>query len=310
MNLALIQARMGSSRFPGKVLQDLAGRPMLWHVVHRVRGSKSIDKVVIATTDKKIDDPIAEFCRQEGVDCFRGSEQDVLDRFYQAAKENHADVVVRITADCPLIDPAVIDKVFARFAARRLRLCLQHGSIHVSRMGSIRKYFRSRRWSGHGTRPRSLPNASMLRRICVRASFERRKSRARSRCRRRIIGGPSIILADLEFVRKVYAAFSKNEEFGFQEVFDLLKERPDLATIQAETITNEGLLQESLPAGEGGSGDEASARAVAGVAGTRAESDPQLRADVQQGIYAVCAGCCADFSAARQRLPRMGCGRQ
>ena len=115
MRVALIQARMGSSRLPGKVLEDLSGRPMLWHVVDRVRRASKVDKVVVATTDRVGDDPIARFCEQEDVGCFRGSEQDVLDRFYQAAKKHQADVVIRITADCPLIDPAVIDKVVARF---------------------------------------------------------------------------------------------------------------------------------------------------------------------------------------------------
>src|SRR5271163_2931910 len=106
---------MGSSRFPGKVLEDLCGRPMLWHVVNRVSKARNLDKVVIATSDGRVDDPIAQFCEREGIGCFRGSEQDVLDRFYGAAKANAADVVVRITADCPLIDPSVIDKVIARF---------------------------------------------------------------------------------------------------------------------------------------------------------------------------------------------------
>jgi len=115
VNVALIQARMGSSRFPGKVLEDLSGRPMLWHVVHRVRGAGRVERVVVATTDRAVDDPIARFCAQENIACFRGDEQDVLDRFYQAARADHADVVVRITADCPLIDPEVIDKVVERF---------------------------------------------------------------------------------------------------------------------------------------------------------------------------------------------------
>jgi len=113
--IAIIQARMGSSRFPGKTLADLAGRPMLSRVVERVSQSRAIDKVVVATSIAVGDDPIAEFCAKEGVLCFRGSEDDVLDRFYRAAKEHGADVVVRITADCPLIDAAVIDRVVERF---------------------------------------------------------------------------------------------------------------------------------------------------------------------------------------------------
>src|SRR5580692_2175930 len=88
VKLALIQARMGSSRFPGKVLEDLCGRPMLWHVVNRVGKARSLDKVVVATTDGAVDDPIAQFCEREGIVCFRGSEQDVLDRFYRAAEAN------------------------------------------------------------------------------------------------------------------------------------------------------------------------------------------------------------------------------
>ena len=116
MILALIQARMGSSRFPGKVLEDLAGHPLLWHVVKRVRRSGRVDKVVVATTDRSTDEPIARFCEEQGIGCFRGSEQDVLDRFYQAAKASPADALVRITADCPLIDPDVIDAVASHFA--------------------------------------------------------------------------------------------------------------------------------------------------------------------------------------------------
>lgn len=113
--VAIIQARMGSSRFPGKVLSDLGGQPVLWHVIDRTRRAKSIDDVIVATTESALDDSISNFCAAIGICCFRGSEEDVLDRFYNAAKHLKADVVVRITADCPLIDPGVIDEVVACF---------------------------------------------------------------------------------------------------------------------------------------------------------------------------------------------------
>ena len=113
--VAIIQARMGSSRFPGKVLSDLNGHPVLWHVIDRVKRATSIDDIIVATTDSALDDSISRFCEAISVCCFRGSEEDVLDRFYQAAKSLNADIVVRITADCPLIDPEVIDQVVARF---------------------------------------------------------------------------------------------------------------------------------------------------------------------------------------------------
>ena len=118
MILAVIQARMGSSRLPGKVLLDLAGRPVLQHGVERVRKSRLIDRVLVATTDRPGDEPIRQFCCEQGIACFGGSETDVLDRYWQAALSAGAgpgDGIVRITADCPLIDPVVIDRVIETF---------------------------------------------------------------------------------------------------------------------------------------------------------------------------------------------------
>jgi len=117
MNIvAIIQARMSASRLPDKVLLDINGRPMLDWVVERIRRAKLISQVVVATTIDPSDDPVAEFCHTNNIAFSRGSVHDVLDRYYQSAKECSADVVVRITADCPLIDPALIDDaVFSLF---------------------------------------------------------------------------------------------------------------------------------------------------------------------------------------------------
>ena len=117
--MAIIQARMGSTRLPGKVLKDLAGEPMLTRVVHRVCRANMLDDVVIATTTASADGVIAELCHRHGWPCFRGSEDDVLDRYYQAAMTYRADVLVRITSDCPLIDPDVVDKVVQAFIDRQ-----------------------------------------------------------------------------------------------------------------------------------------------------------------------------------------------
>jgi spore coat polysaccharide biosynthesis protein SpsF len=118
--LTIIQARMSSSRLPGKVLMDIAGRPMLQRVVERALAAKSSDGVIIATTSDPSDDILEQFCQKQGYTCYRGSLSDVLDRYYQAALQSRADVIVRLTADCPLIDPRMIDLTVSAFLSLTL----------------------------------------------------------------------------------------------------------------------------------------------------------------------------------------------
>ncbi len=114
--VASIEARMGASRLPGKVLMELAGRPALSRMLERVRQARSLDDIVIATTDNPADDAIVRWAEAEGVAVFRGSEDDVLDRVLRAQEKMGADIVVELCGDCPLIDPAVIDAAVARYA--------------------------------------------------------------------------------------------------------------------------------------------------------------------------------------------------
>ena len=123
----IVQARMGSTRLPGKVLKEISGKPMLEWVVRRAEKATKVNDLVVATTYVPEDDLIELWCREHGIACFRGAEFDVLERFYHAAKWRGSDRIVRITADCPLIDPKVIDQVIelfetsdADFAANRL----------------------------------------------------------------------------------------------------------------------------------------------------------------------------------------------
>lgn len=124
--LIIVQARMTSTRLPGKVLLPLAGEPMLTRLIERLRRVRRADGIVVATTTNATDDPIAALCAQLGVPCHRGSEHDVLSRYADAARVHGADVVVRITSDCPLIDPALIDQTIAAFD--------EGGSDYVSNM--------------------------------------------------------------------------------------------------------------------------------------------------------------------------------
>lgn len=109
--LAVLQARVSSTRLPGKVLLPVLGEPMLLRQIERVRRSQFIDKLVVATSTDPSDDALESLCRSAGVECFRGSLLDVLDRFVQAARPHQPEHVVRLTGDCPLADPVVIDEV-------------------------------------------------------------------------------------------------------------------------------------------------------------------------------------------------------
>lgn len=110
---AIVQARMGATRLPGKPLLEVLGRPLLDYQIERMRRAKLLDEIVVATTTSPKDRSIVWLCEQLNLPYHCGSEEDVLSRYYEAAREHQADIVVRITGDCPLIDPGIIDEVVA-----------------------------------------------------------------------------------------------------------------------------------------------------------------------------------------------------
>ncbi|MDM5246498.1 glycosyltransferase family protein [Lysinibacillus sp. G4S2] len=112
---AIIQARMGSTRLPGKILKEVNGKPLLAYQLERIARSNYIGKVVIATTVAPKDDVVIEFCENYGVDYYRGSEDDVLSRYYEAAEQYGGDTIVRLTSDCPIIDPVIVDETIQYF---------------------------------------------------------------------------------------------------------------------------------------------------------------------------------------------------
>lgn len=117
--VAIIQARMGSTRLPGKVLLHIKDKPILWHIVNRLRFSKHINNVVISTSVSKADDEIELFAKKNNIDYFRGSEDDVLDRMYKTALNFSADIIIRITGDCPCVDPFLIDNLIKMFETQK-----------------------------------------------------------------------------------------------------------------------------------------------------------------------------------------------
>jgi spore coat polysaccharide biosynthesis protein SpsF len=111
--VAIVQARTGSTRLPGKVLEQVGGRPMLAQLLRRLREARALTEIMVATTTESRDDAVVELAGTEGIGCFRGSEDDVLSRYVGAARNSGAEIVVRLTADCPLIDAGVVDRVVA-----------------------------------------------------------------------------------------------------------------------------------------------------------------------------------------------------
>ena len=129
--VATIEARMTSSRLPGKVLMPAGGVPMLKHLVTRLEAVASIEAIVLATTINKTDDPLVEFAKQENINYYRGSEDDVMLRVIEAAESVNADIVVEITGDCPIIDPQIVEQTIRMFKA--------HNADYVSN-AHIRSY--------------------------------------------------------------------------------------------------------------------------------------------------------------------------
>lgn len=117
--VATIEARMTSSRLPGKVLMPVLGRPILHYMVERLRQVPSLDAIVLATTVNQTDDVLADFARERGIGLFRGSEDDVMGRVIAAGESVHADVIVEVTGDCPIIDPGIVEQTIRMFKAHQ-----------------------------------------------------------------------------------------------------------------------------------------------------------------------------------------------
>jgi spore coat polysaccharide biosynthesis protein SpsF len=117
--IIIIQARMGSTRLPGKSLMMVKDKPLIGYVIDNLKDISCVDEIILATTSSPKDNPLARYVQSRGVSIYRGSETDVLDRYYEAAKAHQGGVIIRITGDCPLIDPRIIEQAFKKFKAGR-----------------------------------------------------------------------------------------------------------------------------------------------------------------------------------------------
>jgi len=233
--VAIIQARMGSTRLPGKVMADLGGRPVLERVVDRTSRARLVDQVVVATTLNSLDDVIAEACAQHGWNLFRGSENDVLDRYYQTASAYEAGVIVRVTCDCPLIEPEIIDRVVRAhletrpdYASNTLKRTYPLG-LDVEAMTSecLARAWREATLPWHRTHvtPYIYNNPASFRLLSVLGEADYSNYRW-------TLDGPE----DLAFLREVYARVSNNDTVSWREVLKVLTKEPQLAEINRNIV--------------------------------------------------------------------------
>jgi len=247
MRLAVIQARMGSSRLPGKVLRSLAGDPMLGRIVQRVAAAETVDTVIVATSDRPQDDTLAGFCASRAIACFRGSETDVLDRFWRAAASRGAQSVLRITADCPCADPDLIDAIHCLF----LEEDLDHASVCTGAGAAGTREFRwpdglDAEWMKFDALERAAREATApLDREHVTPYLWR--NRQWFRCAALVApadySGLRLTVdneADFQLIDSIYRHFAPNGLFRLADILALLQQHPELAEGNRAFIGREG----------------------------------------------------------------------
>jgi len=229
--VAIIQARITSTRLPGKVLMEIEGKSMLWHVLNRLKFSKKLDDIILAIPNTKENDILEKFAKDNKVRYFKGSEEDVLSRYYETAQKFNCDPIARVTSDCPLIDPEVVDLVVEKY--------LDLGADYTS--NTIKKTF-----------PRGLETEVFSFRILERAYTEAKNDLEREHVTLYFVKYPEIFrlvnvvnekdlsymrwtvdeAKDLEFVREVYRRLYKEGKiFSMKDIVSLLKKYPELMEI-------------------------------------------------------------------------------
>ena len=242
--VGIVQARIGSTRLPAKVLLPLLGEPMLSRVLRRTSRAERLDEVVVATTDQPADDAIVELAEREGWPVVRGSAHDVLDRYVVAARAHDADVIVRITSDCPVIDPNVIDMTIAAFdeadidyASNSLepRTFPRGLDVEVISREALERAWREDAdpaWREHVT-PFIYRHPEAFRLLAVRSEDDHSEQRW------------SVDTAeDYELVRRIFEAIGR-DDFGWREALAVVKDHPDWMAL------NRHIVQKRVPPADG-----------------------------------------------------------
>jgi spore coat polysaccharide biosynthesis protein SpsF (cytidylyltransferase family) len=294
MLAAVIQARMGSTRLPGKTLREIAGKSMLSHVVDRTSTSKFIEGVVIATTVEARDDSLAEFAQQRGLPCYRGNEHDVLDRTYQAALRFGVTTIVRVTPDCPLLDPRVLDRVIEVFrsgdydyvANAAPRTYPDGLDVEVFSFAALERAWREAR------RPSEREHVTPY----LRMSGAFRTCNVEHAADLSHLKWSVDTPEDLEFARAIFAALDGQGVFSMEDVLRALREFP--RRHQRPQRGQRGILPLARRR-SGAAGDGPPPHRIRTAEGARGHGHPRVQPDLQQGPLAVRAGRGPGFPGAR-----------
>ena len=236
--IAIIQARMSSRRLPGKVLLPLAGQPIITQIVRRLRACRTLEQIILATSINAEDDPIESLCSQIDIPCFRGSLNDVLDRYYQAAKIYGAKTIVRITADCPVIDPVVVDAVVTACLAGDYDYFGHAGKfpdgldVEVFKFDALEKAWREAKLASErehvGPYLSKNPELFKCGSLVIFNELEHHRWTVDEPC-------------DYELLKIIYDKLDRpNHIFLTNEILQLFKEHPDLLKINSTIIRNAG----------------------------------------------------------------------
>jgi spore coat polysaccharide biosynthesis protein SpsF len=226
---------MGSTRLPGKVLMDLGGKTVLARVVHRLRRVTWAQQIVVATSVSEKDDAVVTECDRIEVECFRGSEHDVLDRYYKCAKTCSAGAVVRITGDCPLVDPELVDLTIRAFldtpcdyASNALVTTYPRGlDVEIFAMAALGRAWHEakRSYEREHVTPYLYEHPERFRLVSITADADCSQYR-----------WTLDTAEDLELLRAIYSSFRNGDDFGWREVLGLMQREPQLIAMNAHVV--------------------------------------------------------------------------
>lgn len=243
MIVAILQARMTSSRLPGKVLKPLLNEPMLARQIERIQRCQTLDKFIVATSEDQSDNPIVDLCAKLGIHCFRGSLNDVLDRYYQAASAYDADHVVRLTGDCPLTDPKVIDNVVRLHLSSKTdytSTCIQQTlpdglDVQITTMDALKVAWENAKL------PSEREHVTLYLRNHIERFVYANYCHSVDLSEKRWTVDEQ---EDFELVNRIYAElYPQKPDFDMYDILKVLEKNPDWEALNAHIGRDEGLVK-------------------------------------------------------------------